>query len=270
MAKSEEQQKARELRKAGISVRQIATQLKVSKSSVSKWVQDIDLTTEQIEKLRQQNIKGGAIGRLRGALKQKKERLQRIQLGKKEGIARFPFLTEKELFVIGIALYWAEGSKKQRKVEFCNSDPNLLVLMIDWLRICFSIDTERLRCRVGINDIHKTREHEVKLYWSKITGVPLAQFSQTSFKRVQNKKLYDNLNTHYGTLSVIVLKPGQLYYNIIGLIEGMYYAYNRQRSSVVEHRYHKPGVAGSIPAAGTFTKTLQSTVSNSTRSSQLE
>ena len=226
MAKSIERIKARELRKKGISVAQIAKIVAVSKSTVSLWVRDIILSLEQLEQLRRQNIKGGEKGRILGALKQKNDRLKRIQDGILNGRKVFTSLNKRELLIAGISLYWAEGTKKSREVVFCNSDPKLIKFMITWLQMCFNIPIKRLNCNVGINEIHKEREGIVKKYWSKMTGIPLYQFRKTSFKKVKNKKVYANFNDHYGTLTVKLAQPGQLYYDIMGLIEGLYQTSN--------------------------------------------
>ncbi len=224
MAKSLQRIHARELRAQGVSVRDIALKLKVAKSTASLWVRDIILSLEQLEKLRHQKIIGGEKGRILGALKQKKDRLLRIQRGIDNGKSTFPVLTNHELMIAGIALYWAEGTKKQRELVFCNSDPKLVKFMIRWLQRCFDIPISRLRCNVGINEIHKEREGIVKAYWVETTGIPLSQFTKTSFKKVKNKKVYANFDQHYGTLAVEVAKPAELYYQILGLIEGLYQA----------------------------------------------
>lgn len=233
MAKSKERIKARELRTQGVSVKEIAKILSVSKSTASLWVRDIILSLEQLEKLRQKLIKGGEKGRLLGALKQKNDRLIRIEKGKEKGRLTFSLLTQQELLASGVALYWAEGTKKSREVAFCNSDPKLVQFMLHWLKKCFDISIERLYCSVGINEIHRKREELVKQYWSKITGIPLSQFNKTSFKKVNNKKIFANFNEHFGTLTVKVTKPAQLYYDIMGLIEGLSEISKRQGSSVV-------------------------------------
>lgn len=235
MAKSLERIKARKLRRQGISVNKIADLLQVSKSSVSHWVRDIILDIEQLEKLRKHTIVGAERGRLRSALLQKNRRLKRIQDEINNGKRYFSKIQHSEFFTTGLALYWAEGTKKQRRVSVCNSDPKLIQLMISWLKLYFKMPVSRFRCYVGINQIHRHREEIVKKYWSEITGIPLNQFTKTSFKKVKNKKIYANFNDHYGTLTVKITEPADIYYRILGLIEGLYYNLNKlsQGSSVV-------------------------------------
>lgn len=224
MAKSLQMMQARKLRAQGVSVRDIAQKLQVSKSTASLWVRDIILSLEQLEKLRHQKIMGGEKGRILGSLKQKQDRLLRIQKGINKGKLIFPTITDRELLIAGIALYWAEGTKKKREVTFCNSDPKLVEFMIRWLQRSFDVPISRLRCCVGINEIHRQRDDIVKKYWSGQTGIPLDRFTKTSFKKVRNKKIYLNFHNHYGTLTVKVNQPAQLHYDILGLIEGLYQA----------------------------------------------
>lgn len=221
MAKSELRIQARKMRSRGESVREIAKKLKVSKSSVSLWARDIILTVEQMEFLKKRRIKGGELGRLKGMLMQKNRRLETIRKMDISGIKKFKNTTDQELFVAGVALYWAEGSKKTRKLGICNSDPEMVKFMISWFSKFFNIDTKRLSLRVGINQIHEKREIVVRKYWSKVTGVPMSCFRKTSFKKVTNAKVYENFENHFGTLDIIVLKPGDLYYKMLGLIKGL-------------------------------------------------
>jgi len=61
--KTKERQKARKLRAEGLSLNQISNKLQVSKSSVSVWVRDINLTSAQLQNLRNRELRGGAKGR---------------------------------------------------------------------------------------------------------------------------------------------------------------------------------------------------------------
>ena len=247
MAKSLLRLEARRLRKKGISVKKIEKTLKLSRGTVSRWTRDIILSVEQLEYLRQSSIKGAELGRLRSALLQKERRLKLIEDEKNKGIDELSKLTERELLIAGLSLYWGEGSKKDRRVEFCNSDPRMIKFFIHWLQRCFDVRTEELRGYLGINEIHLKREDIVKQYWSKITFIPLDQFRKTYFKKAANKKIYENFNEHYGTLNIRVAKSAALYYKIMGLIEGL----SCQGSSMVEHEIHILADAGSSPAPGT-------------------
>lgn len=224
MAKTLLRLEARKLRKKGVSVKKIAQYLGVSKSTASIWVRDIVLSVEQLEGLRKSRIRGADLGRLRNALLQKDRRLKLIEESKKHGIKLLSDMTEREFLIAGLALYWAEGSKKKRIVELCNSDPKMIRFFLLWLQKCFDIPISEIKCYVGINQVHRKREKIVKSFWSKITGIPLSQFTKTSFKKVKNKKVYDNFNEHYGTLSVKVRNPARFYYKIIGFIDGLYEA----------------------------------------------
>lgn len=235
MAKSKERLIARSLRKQGLSVKDIAKQLEVAKSTVSLWVRDIILSIDQLEKLRQKMITSSERGRLLGSLKQKNERLKRIKISTIKGIELMSKLNKRELLIAGTSLYWADGTKKKRGVSFCNSDPKLIQFMINWLKECFNVSNDQIRCNVGINEIHKNREKIVKDYWSDITNIPVSQFTKTSFKKVKNKKIYDNFNQHYGTLVIKVTKSAKLYYDILGLIEGLRQHKSQGSSVVVAH-----------------------------------
>lgn len=221
MAKSELRLKAREMRTKGRSIRDISKALGIAKNTASIWSRDIILSVEQLEKLKKSMLRGGELGRVKGAIVQKKRRLELINKCNEEGINTLAKLSKREFLMAGIALYWAEGSKKNGKLSICNSDPYLIKFMLNWLKENFGIEKEKISLRVGINEIHRDRDKIVKKYWSKLTGIPLTQFSKTSFKKFPVHKVYKNYNEHFGTLTVLVLKPGVLYYKILGLIRGL-------------------------------------------------
>lgn len=221
MAKYAIKMKAIQLRKNGRSIKDIANELQISKGTASLWLRDIVLSPAQREKLKQNSISGGNVGREKGAFIQKKRRLDIIERYQQEGREQFKTVSQNEFFTAGVALYWAEGSKKDRTLSFCNSDPALINFMLRWLKTFFNVETERFRLCVGINEMHRYREDEVKKYWAEITGIPVEQFRKTSFKKSVSSKIYANPEEHYGTLDVRVLKGTELCYRILGLIQGL-------------------------------------------------
>lgn len=221
MSKSNERLEARKMRKHGKSVGEIAKTLVVSKSTASLWTRDISLTTEQIEKLKQTSLRGSEKTRFQQAMRLKNNRLQLIENKNKEGEINFNSLNTKELDIAGLCLYWAEGSKKNRRIELCNSDPRLIRAFIKWLTICYQIPIKEFHCYVGINEAHRKREAVVKNYWHNITNIPLSNFTKTSFKQYPLRKIYDNFEEHFGTLSVKVERPARIFYQILGKIHGL-------------------------------------------------
>jgi len=221
MAKYKQRIKARQMRRTGESVKSIARKLSVSRSTASLWVRDIILRPGQLEILRKRELKGKERGRLLGALKQKEKRLQIVKEAREYGIKEFVTLKDREFFVAGLALYWGEGCRKTRAVQFCNSSPQLINFILGWFKRFFNVNFSGLTCRVDINRIHRAREEIIKRYWSEVTGIPLNRFRKTVLKKAKTQKIYENYNEYYGTFSVNVLKPARIYYKIIGLIEGL-------------------------------------------------
>lgn len=223
MAKSRERLLARELRRKGESIREIAKQVPVARSTISLWCRDIVLTKEQLDALVVRDRLGGARGRVVAAELAKKRKNERVAFNENVGFERIGKISNRELFLIGIALYWAEGSKgvRSERFVFVNSDPKMIVIMIRWLRECMQVSDEDIVCRVGINEVHQDRILEVEHHWSDITGIPLSQFKKPSFKKVVNKKIYENFYEHYGTLDLLVKRCTKLFYEMLGSIDGL-------------------------------------------------
>lgn len=221
MAKTSEKNKALALRIKGESIKEIAKKIGISKSTVSYWCRDIILTPEQIENLHQRMIRCGYKGRMIGARAQYNQRIERIRQFKNQGIKEIGTLSNRELTIACVALYWAEGSKKRKAFSFCNSDPDMVKFLIRFLKNVLHIGIERLRPWIGINIIHEKRINEVLKYWSEITGIPKNQFTKTILIRAQSKKKYSNFPVHYGTISIRITKSSNLLYRICGLIDGL-------------------------------------------------
>lgn len=67
MAKSIQKMEARQMRKNGKSIKEIAIKLQVSKSSASVWCSDIILSSKQINDLNKKMVIGGYRGRMIGS-----------------------------------------------------------------------------------------------------------------------------------------------------------------------------------------------------------
>jgi hypothetical protein len=207
------------MRRQGFSVKAISRELGVSKSSISIWVRDIELTPEQLRQLNQNSELGREKGRTVTSLMYKRRRQEIHKNSVTEARALLGACSDRDLLLSGIALYWAEGNKKTHKVRFTNSDPAMILLMINWLKKYFGVLPDEIGAFLGIHEMHKGREQEVISYWSDLTGIPKNHFQKTIFKRSKSRKVYENMNSHFGTVTIFVWKATKIYYRILGLIE---------------------------------------------------
>ena len=169
--KVKERKLARKLRQFGWSVRAIAKQIGCSKSSISKWVQDISLTEEQITKLKSNQDKGRAkAAQHPNSPKQKWERIRTDIINKSSQEISGNF-SNLDLKILGTALYWAEGYNASRNVFlFCNSNTGMIKIMMRFLREICQVQKEKIKGRVNIHphlNIKKAEE-----FWMNVTKIP--------------------------------------------------------------------------------------------------
>lgn len=221
MAKPKEQAQAIKLREKGNSISSIATQLHVSKSTVSHWCKDISLTKEQIRAIAIASEHRATEALLRSAENQRKERRARVAAETQKGAQLVGSLSDRDVIMVGLGLYWGEGYKKgSQELGFTNSDPKMILFYLRWLRVTFNITSEQLIFRVSINNLHKAREKEVLQYWAQLLHVPLSQFTKTSLIQTAAKK-YSNHTKHFGTLRVKVRSGTALRHRILGAIQAL-------------------------------------------------
>ena len=173
------------LRKKGLSYGEIKKRLLVSKSTLSLWLKDVQLTEEQKKKFYTKNI----INLSKGPQSQKERRIREINeiinTSKKE-ISNRLSLESYKLF--GTALYWAEGSKTG-KFEITNSDPYLILFMVNWFDKVFDVKPNNLKA--WLNIYPQQDDKEIKKFWSELTGIPLDDFGK-SFIKPANKNYRKN------------------------------------------------------------------------------
>ena len=161
-----ERQQARQLRRNGLPLAEIAARLGVSKSSVSLWVRDVAF----------EPLPGPVRDRRRSPNALQRRRQAEVDRLLAEGRARIGRLSEREFLVAGVALYAGEGSKRDGIVIFANSDPQMVVFFCSWLPHFFPIDESRLRVRLYLHQgLDLTG---ATAFWCQLTGIPESQFSK--------------------------------------------------------------------------------------------
>jgi len=223
MARLKEKNKALKLRQKGKSIKEIAKELNIAKSTVSVWCRNISLTSEQIKKLAAKQLSGSYKGRLKFLERIRNERIKETARLRKEGLKEISKINRRDLFIAGIAMYVSEGvtSSSKDEVSFSNSDPKIILFILRWFKEICKVDNSRFAIQIRINKIHKKRVKEVENYWSEVVGIPLTQFTKTILIETKSKKIYPNYNKHYGTVRVMVHRGTQLRRKVNGWIEGL-------------------------------------------------
>lgn len=171
---------ALELRMAGHSLLEIATKLRISKSTSSLWLKNVELNSQakaRIEKIRKfARIKAAKTINERIRNRRKIFDISTNKILSELKISESPSLSK----VLCSILYWGEGSKTGYRVAFINSDPTMVATFIKLLRLSFSLDESKFRALVHIHEYHN--EAQIKNFWSNITGIPLSQFTKSYLK----------------------------------------------------------------------------------------
>ena len=154
-----------DLRKKGFSYSEILEQIPVAKSTLSLWLQSVNLSKKQKQRLTEKKLQSA----LRGAARKKEIKLQKIERIQNEARKEIVKISDHELFLIGIALYWAEGAKERfgyaSPIKFINSDSEMIKIFIIWIEKFLKIKKEALIYELYIHrnaDLNKAIEFWVK------------------------------------------------------------------------------------------------------------
>lgn len=196
-----------QLRKKGWSYQKILTKIEVSKSTLSLWLREIELTSQQKKKL----LIGREKSRYAGAKARQRQRIEKtkkiINIAKKEA----KILAKNPLFFSGVMLYWAEGAKSNEIIKFSNSDPMMIKFMMEWFRCICKVSEKKIRIAVHMHELHCRKN--IERYWSKITNIPLKQFQKTYIK---STSLKHRKNILYNGACTIVISDRDLFRKIQG------------------------------------------------------
>lgn len=175
--KYEQKNQVIELRRQGMSLRDIAKVVRVSRSSISKWTRDIELTPEQVEYLNSRNAANGY--QTLGGQRMKEKHLNLRLKWREEGKKLVPPITSDHLFIIGCMLFWAEGSKERTSLRFCNSDVGMMQLWMRFLRECFNLTNEEISVTIHCHTIASEEIRGIENYWLEKLSLPIDSLRKT-------------------------------------------------------------------------------------------
>lgn len=199
MARQSERERALRLRKKGMSYSQIRGVFNVSKSTLSLWLHNHPLSDKRLRELRDwSKIR---IERFRITMQKKKD--DRLRVAYERQRKTLLPITQKELYVAGLMLYWGEGAKsKNSEVAISNSNPAILRFFLFWLQQCLSVPRENVRISLHL---YKDMDMERELsFWSTTLGIPRRQFYKPYIKTSTTKRVLFKGGFGHGTCNVRV------------------------------------------------------------------
>jgi len=210
--KNLEKEKSIALRRAGVSMGEIAKHLNVAKSSVSYWVRNIELSKTQKNKLNKNGHSIEAIEkrRITRIANTKKKREEIIRKAESE-VSEF---LKDPLWCIGVALYLGEGGKTQQTARVANSDPSVIRIMMRFFERYSGVSKDKFRGHV--HTFSHNNATKAEHYWSKISGIPREKFFKTYIKQSSaSKKKRETLP--YGTVQIYILDTS-FFFRLMGWI----------------------------------------------------
>ena len=209
--KEGEREKAIALRRKGLSYREILVKVPVAKSTLSLWLRSVGLSKQQKQRLTEKKL--ASIRRGWAAWHQ--QRLVRTEKIREEARTDFRrrVLNLDALWLTGIILYWAEGTKEKSHtpgsgVAFNNSDVRMIRLFLRWLKEVIRLPDEMITLDLYI---HRSGDISRALhFWAEKVGVSSSRI-RVYFKRHNPSPKRRNIGNEYnGLLRISVKKSSGL------------------------------------------------------------
>lgn len=222
MPKLKERELAIELRRQGLTYSEILKRVPVAKSTLSVWLGEVNLTVKQAQRITEK--KKAAM--LRGAHARRAQRVSSSKQIFSSAHKRVGRISPRELWLIGVALYWGEGSKQKEHnpsagVVFGNTDELMLKFFLAWL------EQERVSPSAIEFElyVHHSRQPEVlafKKAWARALGISPARIERVYFKKGNPHTNRKNITDLYkGLLRIRVKASTDLNRGIAGAIQAL-------------------------------------------------
>lgn len=223
MSKSELKIKAQNLRRDGMTYSEILKVIPVAKSTISLWLREVGMSKKQKQNITQKRIDA----QRKGADAQRNKRIKRQSFLIDRAKNEIGKISKRELWLIGTALYWAEGGKEKEYkagtgTSLSNSDPKMLKLFIAWLKECANVPSRDISADLYIHESHRENVPVILKKWSKILEQPLTFFKHVYFKRNKiNTKRRNTGDLYIGLLRVNIRSSSDLNRTIQGWVKGV-------------------------------------------------
>jgi hypothetical protein len=216
--KDKEKIEAIRLRKEGFSYNEILSKVPIAKSTLSLWLRNIGIAKKQSQILTEKR----KLAQVKAQEACRQARILRetftIETAKKE----IRNVSQRELWLIGASIYWAEGSKQKthnvsQGVSFGNYDYRMVALFNRWLRDICNLQQDEISYSIYI---HKTANREkVRDFWEKILNTKIEKIYFKNHNPKTNRR--NTEENYHGLLRMDVKRSTNLNRKISGWILGI-------------------------------------------------
>ena len=217
------------LRLQGRSYNEIKEDLGIAKSTLSGWFSGLKLSTQAQERLSSRVAQGTLNGLVKRNKLQTHLARQRAQTSRRKAKSEVGFLSKREEWLVGVALYWAEGYKKpvirggreitSHVISFTNSDAQMARRFVDFLVTFMEVAKKDIYLELRI--FNRSQEQNAVEFWKKATGLGAQNFTHISYiisKSSLGKRPFNQLP--FGTIQVKVSST-EKFHRLMGWIEGV-------------------------------------------------
>lgn len=218
--KTDLRDKAIKLRREGQTYGEILKQIPVARSTLSLWLRNVRLATRQQQYLTEKKRRA----MLRGAIAKKQHRIHRTREMHQKSIEDVKKLSDRERWIAGVALYWAEGTKQKnhfpsQRVVFNNSDPSMIQFFLDWLENVLLVPRSKINFELYI---HQTVSPEARVkFWTELLQIPSQELKIRLKKNTIYTKRKNTAETYLGLIRITVKQSTDLNRRIAGWIQGI-------------------------------------------------
>src|SRR3989344_157296 len=181
----------------------IAEQVKVSKSTLSRWLEDLPLSAERVLELRRAGWSKGEASRerFRETMRVKRDkREQAIYVVQKK---KFSKISSQALFIAGLMLYAAEGDKKAKAdIAFTNTDPVLVLFFVRWIVRFLGFPKGKLRIQLHLYENLNIKAEE--RFWLRELGLSKKQLWKSQVRALRPKSFSYRDTSRHGTCKLYV------------------------------------------------------------------
>ena len=209
------------LRRSGATYQQLMQRFGVAKSTLWLWLKAEGLVETHPQRLTELK----RLAQRKAAATVKAARLARTQAIVEQARQEIGLLTLRDLWLMGVVLYWAEGAKQKpgnvsASVTFANSDPRACRLFLNWLKQICGIGKDQLSFEMYLHETANAQR--ARAYWAQQLAIPMEQLTRVRWKRHRPATRRTNVgDSYYGLMRIKVRQSTALNRRIAGWILGI-------------------------------------------------